>query len=205
METSFCWALMRLKRVIEERGGVKPSYTLFHAIKLLEEVRREPRGRPYLARALKLGEASTKTLIKRMREEGLVFATNRGHAISDDGRRVLDAVASSIAVFKVPLSRDLGLQSPIALVARIPAPSSVTDALKLRDIVVKSGCEGGLVGAMHSIPGVPDEIERGILTALKSLISDRRMPGETVIIVDEDCVATAFSALLLYMDSLYCG
>ncbi|RLG80592.1 MAG: hypothetical protein DRO09_02920, partial [Thermoprotei archaeon] len=54
-------------------GGVKPRFTPYHVFMALRIIAEKgPIGRPSLMKDIGLGEASTKTLLRRMRSAGLI-------------------------------------------------------------------------------------------------------------------------------------
>ncbi|MEM2207252.1 MAG: winged helix-turn-helix domain-containing protein [Sulfolobales archaeon] len=152
--------LVELKRLSEPAGGVKPSFDAYHAyLALLSLYQEAPMGRLALSKKLVLGEASVKTLIKRMRSRGLIdvdrvagiFLTREGLELVENLSKVLDfigrldisgvcanceAYGVVIKKFREVLAEKIGY-------------------LKLRDQVVREGAEGAIIVYCGETPVMP--------------------------------------------------
>lgn len=153
-------ALVKLKKLSEPVGGVRPSFDLYHAyVALMSLYQEAPMGRLVLSKRLVLGEASVKTLIRRMRSRGFidvdraagVFLTQEGLELAEQLKRVLeflgpidisavcgDCAAYGIVIknFKEVLNRKIGY-------------------LKLRDQIVREGAEGAIIVYCSEVPVMP--------------------------------------------------
>lgn len=153
-------SLVRLKKLSEPIGGVKPSFDVYHAYLALASLYREaPMGRLVLAKRLSLGEASVKTLVRRMRSEGLVdvdrtagvFLTQQGLELVEKLREILEFlgqldvsdICGSCEAYGVVIKNFRG-----ALTERV-------GYLKLRDQVVREGAEGAIIVYCGETPVMP--------------------------------------------------
>ncbi len=180
--------LARLKRLSEPAGGVKPSFDVYHAYMALASLRREaPVGRLALARALSLGGASVKTLVKRMRKEGLVdvdraagvFLTREGLELAEELERVLEVLG------QLDLSSVCGSCEAYGVVVK--GFRRVLDErvgyLRLRDEIVREGAEGAIIVYCGDVPLMP--VSGGLERAegvLKDLASERCGEGDVLAI-----------------------
>ncbi len=179
-----------------ERGG-SPAYTPWHVIEALRLLSQTPIGRPTLVGALKLGESSVKTLVRRLVETGLITRTPRGHVVTDDGKTVLDVVTKALTIGKCRANAEgLGLCSYVII--PYPPPMELTTVYSIRDFAVARGCrtvvvgyvEGGKVG----FPGLPRDVEYGLLRSL-GLRPSAELRG-TVLIALGGCEPRLMSAAL---------
>ncbi|MEM4434859.1 MAG: MarR family winged helix-turn-helix transcriptional regulator [Sulfolobales archaeon] len=152
--------LTELKKLSEPIGGVKPSFDVYHAYLALVSLYHEaPMGRLALSKKLALGEASVKTLIKRMRSRGFInvdkvagiFLTREGLELVENLNKVLDflgqldisdvcanceAYGVVIKKFREVLAERIGY-------------------LKLRDQIVREGAEGAIIVYCGDVPVMP--------------------------------------------------
>jgi len=137
--------------LVKPLRGVPPRFTAYHAyMVLIELLRDQPLGRQALMKKLGLGEASIKTLIKRMRERRLILVDRvAGVLLTDDGRRIAEYVRSYIHLLGYLPIKELcqgsyvgfgvGLKEGVDMVRRYGGP------LAVRDCIVRYGADGALV------------------------------------------------------------
>ncbi len=139
-----------LLRVAEERGGVKPGFTPYHVLRALDTLHLQAlTGRHALMRQLKLGEASVKTLINRLREAGLV-ETSRPHGtrLTEAGRGLVTRLREFIKL--IPnlelgeICRDCRV-SGVIFSDGYSYLVEVGGVVVFRDLVVKEGADGALI------------------------------------------------------------
>ncbi len=141
-------ALKNLLKVVEARRGVYPGFNLYHVLKALELVGRGRIGRPALRKELGLGDASTRTLLTRLRSQGLI-RTKRplGAELTDLGREVLDAVKRRLTVLGI-LSHGSICGDCVTSVAVLRDSTKLVEKvglLRLRDLLVKAGADGAVI------------------------------------------------------------
>ena len=163
-------ALRKLARTTEAAKGGSPSYSLWHVVRALEELSKEPLGRPALASALGLGESSVKTMLARLEAAGLVAKLPRGHCITDEGRRALDAVSKYVKAASCSIGGLQGFGSCVAALVPSRPPLELVDIYAIRDHLVSRGCRvaiiGYVAGGAAGFPGLPDHIQGQILASL---------------------------------------
>ncbi|MFP4115592.1 MAG: DUF4443 domain-containing protein [Candidatus Aenigmatarchaeota archaeon] len=112
---------------------------LLKAFLLLEE---EPIGRMKLMDELGLSEASTRTLLKRLRESGLVETSTKGHRLTEKGRKIANNLAYKLSGPFFLESSELTVGESNVCVAVSDASSKINDGIEQRDAAVKAGAEG---------------------------------------------------------------
>ena len=137
-----------LNEVCRARRGIKPAFTASHVFLALRELLRGPIGRICLSRKLGLGEASTRTLINRLKELGLVEVDKvAGVILTEKGlRMVRNLVRKIVLVGPIDISsicRDT--YSEVAIIRDGIKEVERLGVLYLRDLLVKYGARGGII------------------------------------------------------------
>ncbi len=187
-----CGPLETLRELARASRGGSPAYTMYHIYRALELIREHPRGRPLLARSLGLGEASARTLLRRLRSWGLVDSGYRGNRLTEAGVRVLEAVRSSLEVLdldELVWPGSAGIYTPL-----VNPPVDIVSVYRVRDHLVMHGCREALIGGYTirapAFPGVPEDLASTLARALPS-----RGPG-LLVIVHTGCLPQAFDAVV---------
>ena len=194
------------------RGG-DVGYSVFHAYRLLVEACEKPVGRPRLSRLLGLGESSAKTLLRRLREKGLLSETGRGHRATILGCSVASTVSSLIEVSLAELgSLELGEASEWGRVAIIATramdpPTDLVSVYRIRDELVAEGCRAAIIGGVnrgvYTFPGIPDNIASRLASIARNagIALDRGL----LVFVREDDLPRGFSSVLGMVYRTVCG
>ncbi len=144
-------AIRILNNIAGCRRGVRPGFNKYHvylALTLLSSGK--PIGRKALSRALGMGEGSVRTLVRRLRELGLVRVDPvAGILITDLGTKVVNVLGNKLVIVgSVDLTfsdicgecriSTLLLRDGIDVVKKV-------GVLRVRDLIVKKGGDGGLI------------------------------------------------------------
>jgi DNA-binding MarR family transcriptional regulator len=153
-------SLVELKRLCEPVGGVKPSFDTYHVYLALRSLHREePIGRVALARRLSIGGSSVKTLIRRMKERGLIDVDRvAGAFLTQKGREVAESLENTLKLLgPLDLSSICGDCGAYGLVIRgfRDTLSLRIGYLRLRDQIVREGAEGAIVVYCGRVPSMP--------------------------------------------------
>ncbi|MEB3860830.1 MAG: hypothetical protein GSR84_01245 [Desulfurococcales archaeon] len=187
-----CGPLETLREMARASRGGSPAYTMYHIYRALELIGEHPRGRPLLARSLGLGEASARTLLRRLRSWGLVDSGYRGNRLTGAGVRVLEAVRSSVEVLElggIVWPESAGVYTP-----SVNPPVDIVSVYRVRDHLVMHGCREALIGGYTArgpvFPGVPEDLASRLAQGLPP-----RGPG-LLVIVPSACLPQAFDAVV---------
>jgi len=195
------------KKLLEARGHVKPMYNEYHVLKALLVIeRKEPIGRVALSRELGIGVASTRTLVKRLRELGVVEVdTVGGCFLTELGRRTLSFLHNFVKRIErvTPyIGSDLALdrEAYAALVTYsiVEKRSIVT----LRDTFVRYGASAVLIACIQNGQAVlpPD------FTADEHSLPSLRILRESLGAKEGDYIAVAYArGAHLAEEALYRG
>jgi predicted transcriptional regulator len=168
--------------------GRAPSFIEVHVVKALETVgAREGVGRTKLSEILGLGGGATRTLVKHLRNEGLIEVSRSGIVLSKSGERVYSDLRSRISegieIPKNPLT--VGLFNVAILVRN--AACSVKYGVEQRDAAIRMGASGAttLVFSRNKLtmPGVSVDIFQKIRPIHDTLVSKLKPRENDVIII----------------------
>ena len=141
------WAL-RLVEVIERvtrkiAPGPAPSFNEAHVVKALEIIGKcGIVGRIRLSKELGLGEGTTRTLLKHLKNEGITRSSRSGISFSEEGKKLFSDLRSKLSEgVEVPSSPLTVGPFNIAILVRDSA-QAVGSGMEQRDIAIKSGASG---------------------------------------------------------------
>jgi len=139
---------LRLLEVIERvtrkiAPGPAPSFNEAHVVKALEIIGKyESVGRIRLSKELGLGEGTTRTLLKHLKNEGITQSSRSGISFSEEGKKLFSDLRSKLSEgVDVPSSPLTVGPFNIAILVRDSA-QAVGSGMEQRDIAIKSGASG---------------------------------------------------------------
>lgn len=170
----------------------------------LREASARPVGRPYLERSLGLGEASARSLLRRLRSLGLLEPAGRqGHRATPRGERLAGILG---LIGEAPLAGASGIPWRPAVLLATPAlepPRSLVDVYRVRDYLVEEGCREAVIAGYTrgslELPGIPwgDRLAGEIRGAVEGLArSLGGPPAMLLLIVPARCRPQAYNAIL---------
>jgi predicted transcriptional regulator len=184
----------RLLKVTEERyPGPRSSYTQAHLLLAFLTIGETPNiGRQVLARSVGLGEGAIRTLLRKLKSEGLVKVSRRGSSLTDSGIRTYQRVKNSLPnlVFLGSTGLTVG-RKQIAILVR-GAAKNVKHGIEQRDAAVRGGAAGAttyvIKGTKFQIPGGSKDCENDFPTNAWRLLRDELGPrdGDAIIICGSD-------------------
>lgn len=138
-------------------------------------------GRKKLAEELSVGEGSVRTILNRLKREGLITSSRKGHTLTPKGRRKL---RMKVEKFVQIDAGDLTVgEVDIATIVR-GAASGVKRGIEQRDEALKAGADGATVfvfrrGKLQFPDGFMD-IEKGLAKVLIETFSPRE--GDVIVV-----------------------
>ncbi len=125
----------------KERGPL-PKFGEVHVRRTLELLQRYRRiGRKRLAEKLGIGEGSVRTILKKLKREGLIRGSHGGHTLTRAGERRLGKPPELLPIDAGPLT--VG-RCNVATVVR-GAAGRVRNGIEQRDEAIKVGADGATV------------------------------------------------------------
>jgi len=167
--------------------GRSPSFAKAHIVKALEEIGcQESVGRLKLSKDLQIGEGEIRTIIKHLKNEGLIDVSKAGISLSSSGRKLLSRlkaiVSEPLEVPSTPLT-----VGPFNVAIRVTGMRDhVEYGLEQRDAAVMAGAKGAttLIFAKNRLimPGTNENITKSNQSALDSLSKLGLNEGDVIII-----------------------
>ena len=168
--------------------GRAPSFTEAHVIKALEIIdSREAVGRIRLSKELGLGEGVTRTLVKHLKNEGIIEILRNGIVLSEYGKKMFSDLRSKISEgVEVPPSPLTVGSFNVAVVVRDMA-RVVKRGLEQRDTAIKAGALGAttLVFSRNKLtmPATEEDVFKGISSVHDILVSKLDPKENDVILI----------------------
>lgn len=136
--------------IASPKKGIRPLFSPYHVFKVLKLLLTSGSlGRPALMRELNLGEASMKTLLRRLRDFGLVTSQKPfGTKLTEKGIELAEAITNLIYVIESLPADDLCKGCKASAVVVKEGKKRVEDfggVVAVRDEVVRQGATGALV------------------------------------------------------------
>jgi predicted transcriptional regulator len=131
--------------VLEKAPGPHPTFTVFDIIKVLEIIADAgPVGRGKLSDKLGLGEGSTRTLIGRLTDAGLIATSRSGCSLTKKGDKIWREL-KAILPMKVELEKNELTFAPYNVAVLIKGRGEkVKKGLEQRDAAVRAGAKGAV-------------------------------------------------------------
>jgi hypothetical protein len=171
--------------------GRLPSFAEAHVIKALEEIGlQENVGRLKLSKDLHLGEGEARTLVKHLKNEGLIEVSKSGISLSAAGKRLLSGlrvlVSEQIDVPSTPLT-----VGPFNVAVRVKGmEDSIQYGLEQRDAAIMAGAKGAttLIFTKNrlTMPGTGKDVSKSDPSILASLSKLDLNEGDVIIIGSAD-------------------
>jgi hypothetical protein len=167
--------------------GRSPSFAGAHVIKALEGISAQgTMGRLKLSKDLHLGEGETRTLVKHLKNEGLIEVSKSGISLSAAGRKLLSSLrtllSEQIEIPSTPLA-----VGPYNVAVRVAGMrDSVKYGLEQRDAAITAGARGAttLVFAKNGLamPGTGEEVSESD-SSITAVLSKLSLNEDDVIII----------------------
>lgn len=150
--------------------GPKPRFHEEHLWEALEIIEGEgPLGRKQIAEKLGLGEGSTRTILGKLKDRGLITSTPEGHSIKKKGMKKLEERSKRL------VSLDAGEltvgEVDVAVVIE-NAASKVRSGIEQRDEALKAGADGATVlifeGQELRFPGADERVGEDIANKFRA-------------------------------------
>jgi hypothetical protein len=138
--------LVNLREVLSsDYKGPKLGFSEVHAIKALLEIEKNSSiGRTRLGSVLALGQGETRTLLRRMKEAGLISIESTGCELTEKGRRDASRIRKLFPWESTIDGSSLKLgELSYAIIAR-DGSRKVRNGIEQRDAAIKSGASGAL-------------------------------------------------------------
>jgi len=168
--------------------GPAPSFNEAHVVKALEIIGKSGTvGRIRLSKELGLGEGTTRTLLKHLKNEGVTQSSRSGISFSEEGKKLFSDLRSKLSEgVEVPSSPLTVGPFNIAILVRDSA-QAVGSGMEQRDIAIKSGASGATTlvfsGNKLSMPTYEQNVSESMPMLHDELVTKLNPNQDDVIIV----------------------
>jgi predicted transcriptional regulator len=168
--------------------GPTPSFNEAHVVKTLELIgEHESVGRIRLSKELGLGEGTTRTLLKHLKNEGVIQSSRSGITFSELGKKLFCHLRNRLSKgVDVPNSALTVGRFNIGILVRDSA-KAVKSGMEQRDTAIKSGASGAttLVFSSNklSLPTGEENISESMPELYDKLVTQFKPEENDVIIV----------------------
>jgi predicted transcriptional regulator len=184
---------LRLVEVIERvtrkiAPGPAPSFNEAHVVKALEIIGKcGTVGRIRLSKELGLGEGTTRTLLKHLKNESITQSSRSGISFSEEGKKLFSDLRSKLSEgVEVPSSPLTVGAFNIAVLVRDSA-QAIGSGMEQRDIAIKSGASGATTlvfsGNKLSMPACVEDVSESTPMLHDELMTKLNPNQNDVIIV----------------------
>jgi len=183
---------LELLKVIERVAsklapGRMPSFNEAQVVKALEIINvYETVGRIRLSKELGLGEGATRTLLKHLKNEGIIAGSRQGITLSEFGKKWFRNLRSKISEgVEIPNSPITVGKFNVAVLVRDVA-HRVRMGIEQRDMAIKAGALGATTLIFSSnklaMPSSDEDIFKGI-SSIHSMLISKLNPKENDVII----------------------
>ncbi|BAB66287.1 DUF4443 domain-containing protein [Sulfurisphaera tokodaii] len=143
--------LLTLTKVTLPKKGNKPNFDEAHVLLALSIIEKEqPIGRHLLMKKLGLTEASTRTMIKRLKELGLITIDKvAGILITDLGKKILSNIRSKVTISNEIELTSINWKSELIKIKNGRIILEKMGLLNLRDLIIKQGATRTLIAVIN--------------------------------------------------------
>lgn len=184
-----------------EKSGPKPRFDEVQMKKALKLIgKNEPIGRKRLADRLGVGEGSMRTILDRLKGEGFVSSTARGHVLTSEGEEELEEGREFLRF----AAGDLTVGDEDVAVKVESVADKVNLGIAQRDEAIKVGAEGATVFVFEDddlkLPDSDEEIDDDVKSTLLDFFDPSE--GDIIVVGTADDEITAERGGLAAADSL---
>ncbi len=134
--------LDELKSALERIPGPLPSFSLVHAVLMLLILEDGSVGRKRLSSLMGIGEGSVRSLIRRLKEIGLIDVDREGCSLTEKGKEAVKKIRKVMSGLTELKLRMVDSATYAILLRGLEGKINV---LKMRDEAVRAGGEGAVI------------------------------------------------------------
>ena len=193
MPSNFKQSLEKLAK--EKAPGPNPSFSTFHFLRAIELIAEKPIGRNKLAHELGIGEGATRTLIGRLKDEGLTSISKAGCTLTKKGLELWNEYGSIIKKTRIEKNELTFAEYSFAVLVK-KSGHKVRTGMEQRDAAIVAGARGATTilfkKGLLVFPAVDRNLKKDFPKA-SNQIARLLKPQEddTIIVVSSDDLAKA--------------
>jgi len=162
---------------------IRASYSIAHIVKVLFLLSEKRMGRHQLMKEMGLGEATIKTLIKRLKKNNLIKKTTKGNVLTKKGSLLVNKILKNISKpVKITIKEyTVGKYNFAVLVKKVSC--KVRSGIEQRDEAIKIGADGSTTLVCKNDRLIFPGCERKIVDLEKILRKHFKIEDEDVIVI----------------------
>jgi len=187
-------ALKVLDRITSKTApGMSPDYSEAHVLKVLQLIGSSRGiGRQKLSKEIGVGEGTVRTMIRRLKREGLVDSSRRGLTLTNSGTEALaDLLRFMEETELTNVEVTVGSHDYAVLVRQ--AANHIKSGVEQRDVALLAGAIGATTlvydGERLYMPGIVLELETSTSESLIEWLKPEK--GDVIIIGSSDTIISA--------------
>jgi predicted transcriptional regulator len=179
----------------EKAPGPNPSFSTFHFLLAIELIAEKPIGRNKLAHELGIGEGATRTLIRRLKETGLISMSKAGCTLTQKGIVLWNEYQSIVKKTRIEKNELTFAEYSFAVLVK-KSGHKVRTGMEQRDAAIVAGARGATTilfkKGLLVFPAVDRNLKRDFPEA-SNQIARLLKPQEddTIIVVSSDDITKA--------------
>lgn len=185
-----------LEKLAKEKApGPSPSFSTFHFLLAIELIAEKPIGRNKIAHELGIGEGATRTLIRRLKEEGLTSISKAGCTLTKKGLELWKEYGSIIKKTRIEKNELTFAEYSFAVLVK-KSGHKVRTGMEQRDAAIVAGARGATTilfkKGLLVFPAVDRNLKKDFPKAsnqIARLLKPRE--DDTIIVVSSDDLAKA--------------
>ena len=191
--------------------GPSPSFGDYHLLWTIDIIAFEaPVGRSRLSEILGLGEGVGRTIVERLREEGLIEVSRSGCSLTDRGKDFLETVRGLISRPILLTGSPIGFGRFNMAILVINASQLVRSGIEERDVSIRAGALGAMTLIFKNntlrAPGLSNDAGQDFPEITDQLLGKfQPAEGDVILIVAADGLAVAEQAVRAAALSLFRG
>ncbi len=168
--------------------GPSPKFTSSHAIMCLYIIaEKQPIGRKKLSSELGIGEGSTRSLLTRLKNLGLLNISKKGLMLNKRGEEFLKRLSLLMSPPKRVSVKRIAVNRISAAILVRGVADKVRNGMRVRDSAVSQGASGAttliLMEGKLQIPGVSQDAEIDFPEEVRSLVEELKpKEGDAIIL-----------------------
>ncbi len=123
--------------------GAAPSFSEIHVVRALFLINEGNIGRKKLVKLLEIGEGSARTLLKGLKEKGLIKSDKKGHELTKKGKlhlkKILEKFSKPCEIFSSIVEGKKG----VVIVHNVA--HKIDKGIEERDISLRAGADGAII------------------------------------------------------------
>jgi len=177
-----------LEKITREKApGPSPTFSVFHMLRAIELIGKKAIGRSKLAKELGVGEGAMRTMIKRLKDAGLVTISKLGCALTSKGLKLWNEY-NTVLRRKVEIGKiELTLADYNFAILVKNRGHKVKSGMEQRDAAIMVGAKGATTvmfkGKRLIIPSVSDDVAKNFPEAANQMVRLLQPEENDVIVV----------------------